>query len=106
MRLKEYDDAVKKSKTAEEFSKNTTILFIEKLTHAIMKREFLNQQGVCLFPLEKALIFSGYATVGVFYTKDFNIFLDMIFATNEQFCFLDESKINLIKKGAHEKNKA
>lgn len=104
IRLEEYGNALNKSKTAQELNKEITLIFIQKLTHAIMKREFLNQTSIGLFPLQEGIITSGY-TVAIFYIKAFDIFLDTIFATNDQFCFLDEGKINTIRTESLEKRK-
>lgn len=104
IRLEEYGNVLQKSKTAEEMNKGITLLFIQKFTHAVMKKEFLNEPSIGLFPLQEAPILAVYVH-SMFYMKIFNTFLDTIFATNEQFCLLDESKIEIIKNEAREKGK-
>lgn len=104
VRLEEYGNVLQKSKTAEEMNKGITLLFIQKFTHAVIKKEFLNEPSIGLFPLQEAPILAVYVH-SMFYMKIFNTFLDTIFATNEQFCLLDESKIETIKNKAHEKGK-
>ncbi len=105
IRLEEYGNALKKSKTAEELNKEIALLFIQKLTHAIMKKEFLNQPSIGLFPLQEGIITTVYAGGVVFYIKCFGMFLDTIFATDEQFYFLDQSKISAIKNEVQDKRK-
>jgi hypothetical protein len=99
-RLEEYSNVIKESK---EFNKDIALLFIKKLTHAIMKKDFLNQPSMGLFPLQEQIVLEIYVDCAVFYMKSLNVFLDTILATGEQFCFLEESKIDIIKKEAQEK---
>lgn len=104
IRLEEYGNVLHKSKNAEEMNKETTLLFVQKFTHAIMKKEFLNEPSIGLFPLQEAPILAVYVH-SIFYIKIFNTFLDSIFATGEQFSSLDESRINIIKNEVYEKRK-
>lgn len=104
IRLEEYGDVLQKSKTAEEMNKGITLLFIQKFTHAVMKKEFLNEPSLGLFPLQEGPILE-VSVHSIFYIKIFNTFLDSIFATNEQFSALDENRINIIKNEAYEKRK-
>jgi hypothetical protein len=101
-RLEEYSNVIKESK---EFNKDITLLFIKKLTHAIMKKDFLNQPNMGLFPLQEQIVLEIYVDCAVFYIKSFNVFLDTILATSEQFGSLDENQIEIIKKEAQEKRK-
>ena len=104
IRLKEYGNVLQKSKTAEEMNKEGNLLFVQRFTHAVMKKEFLNEPSIGLFPLQEAPILAVYVH-SIFYIKIFNTFLDSIFATGEQFSSLDESKIETIKNEAYEKGK-
>jgi len=69
-----------------------------------MKKEFLNEPSVGLFPLQEAPILAVYVH-SIFYIKIFNNFLDSIFKTNEQFILLDENRINIIKNELQEQIK-
>ncbi len=104
IRLEEYGNVLQKSKTAEEMNKGTTLLFIQKFAHAVMKKEFLNEPSIGLFPLQEGPILAVYVH-SIFYIKIFNNFLDAIFATKEQFTLLDENKINIIISGLQEQIK-
>ncbi len=103
-RLEEYGNILQKSKTAEEVNKGSTLFFVQKFTHAVMRKEFLNEPSIGLFPLQEGPILAVYVH-SLFYIKIFNTFLDAIFATKEQFILLDENKINLIKNELQEQIK-
>lgn len=106
IRLEEYGNLLKNSKDSGEFNKDIALLFTQKLTHAIMKKEFLNQsKRYGLFPIEEQIVLEVYVHCGIFYIKSFNVFLDTIFATGDKFLFLNEGEIDVIKKEAEEKRK-
>jgi|GEM_PF-3316050 len=97
VRLEEYGNLLKKSNSAEELNKNTLLLFVQKLSHAFMKKEFLNEPSIGLFPLQEGIVTGVYANGALFYIKKFNFFLDNMLKTGKNFSSLNEKEIVAIK---------
>jgi len=104
IRLEEYGDLLKNSNNVDEFNKSLLLLFIQKLTHSFMKKEFLNEPSIGLFPLYEGIIINVYISDVIIYMKRLNLFLDSIFETGKDFCLLGENKIKEIKNSVEKKS--